>query len=102
MVLIQNYFFGIDDVHGAQKTAERCMSLVTEAILREHAASLSADGSEELKRLSPRVWRWVSVCERYFGVAISKIIQSEGQVNSNNNSNNNCHMKLLLIYIHNS
>jgi hypothetical protein len=59
----------LGDIHGSQSTAERCMSLVAEGLLRE---------SDE-KKLSSRVWRWVSVCERYFGMAIAMIIQPEGQ-----------------------
>jgi hypothetical protein len=72
----------LDDIHGAQHTAEKCMGLVTQGIMREFAGSSSPskDGAEaESKSLSPRVWRWVSVCERYFGIAISKIIQPKGQ-----------------------
>jgi hypothetical protein len=30
------------------------------------------------EKLSPRVWRWVSVCERYFGEAVCRVVQSEG------------------------
>ena len=59
----------LDDIHGSQLTAEKCMELVADGIIRE----------EDEKKLSPRVWRWMSVCERYFGVAISMIIQPEGQ-----------------------
>lgn len=33
----------------------------------------------DIKQLSPRVWRWVSVCERYFGITLSRIIQPDGQ-----------------------
>lgn len=62
----------LGSMHGAQDAALRCMDLVSPAILREF--------EDEANRLSPRVWRWVSVCERYFGVAISKIIQPDGQV----------------------
>lgn len=59
----------LDDIHGSQLTAEKCMDLVADGIIRE----------DDEKKLSPRVWRWMSVCERYFGVAISMIIQPEGQ-----------------------
>jgi hypothetical protein len=70
-------FLRVDDIHGAQQTAEKCMGLVTQGLLREFSGGgLSSDGNAAL---SPRVWRWVSVCERYFGIAISKIIQPKGQ-----------------------
>ena len=59
----------LDDIHGSQLTAEKCMELVADGIIRQ----------DDEKKLSPRVWRWMSVCERYFGVAISMIIQPEGQ-----------------------
>ena len=57
------------DIHGSQQMAEKCMALIAEGIMKE----------AEQQKLSPRVWRWVSVCERYFGMAITRLIQPEGQ-----------------------
>lgn len=59
----------LDDIHGAQNSAEQCIKLITDGVILQ---------SDE-RQLSPRVWRWISVCERYFGVAIAKIIKPEGQ-----------------------
>ena len=36
-------------------------------------------GSIPVEKLSPRVWRWVSVCEKYFGEAVCRVIQNEGE-----------------------
>lgn len=61
--------FLIHDVIGSQTSAEQCLQLVNEDVLKK---------SDE-KALSTRVWRWMSVCEKYFGVSISKLIEAEGQ-----------------------
>lgn len=53
----------------AQETAEKCLELVAQGMVLE----------SDQKKLTSRVWRWMSVCERYFGIAIVKIIQPEGQ-----------------------
>jgi len=57
------------DVQGSQATAERCMALIAEGMMLD----------SDKRKLSPRVWRWVSVCERYFSSAILQLIQPEGQ-----------------------
>ena len=31
------------------------------------------------QKLSPRVWRWISTCERYFAVAITRVVKPDGQ-----------------------
>ena len=59
----------VNDVHTAQQAAEKCMELVSEDLMSE----------VDKNKLSPRVWRWISVCERYFGVAIGNILNSDGQ-----------------------
>ena len=58
----------LNDIHASQDLAERCMQLVAEDNMKE----------KDEKKLSPRVWRWMSVCERYFGLAIQGIIQPDG------------------------
>ena len=58
------------DTIGAQFTAEKCLALVSKSAV--------PTPSEE-ENISPRVWRWISVCERLFGNAIAAIIQPEGQ-----------------------
>jgi hypothetical protein len=56
------------DVYGSQDMAEQCMNLVSEDVLQK---------SDE-RQLSPRVWRWLAICERYFGLAIQNIINPDG------------------------
>eukprot|EP01041_Mallomonas_annulata_P001674 gene1674-3234_t len=60
----------LNDIHGAQQSAEKCMQLVTNDLI--------ISSNDKLK-LSTRVWRWISVCERYFGIAISHLLKSDGQ-----------------------
>ena len=62
-------YINIDNIHGAQESAEVCLQLVSEDVMK----------TSDQKRLSTRVWRWISICERYFGIAIAKIISPEGQ-----------------------
>ena len=62
-------YINIDNIHGAQESAEICLQLVAEDVMK----------SSDQKRLSTRVWRWISICERYFGIAIARIISPEGQ-----------------------
>jgi len=59
----------LGDTIGSQYTAEKCLELVSYSTLSDHDRSC----------LNARVWRWVSVCERYFGQAIASIIQPTGQ-----------------------
>jgi hypothetical protein len=59
----------LGDTIGSQYTAEKCLELVSYNTLSDHDRSC----------LNARVWRWVSVCERYFGQAIASIIQPIGQ-----------------------
>jgi hypothetical protein len=56
------------DIYGSQDTAEQCMQLVSEEVMQK----------ADEKRLSPRVWRWLAICERYFGMAIQGIISPDG------------------------
>ena len=42
-------------------------------------------GSVPVEKLSPRVWRWVSVCEKYFGETVCRVIQNEGEELSRQN-----------------
>ena len=58
----------LGDIHSAQDLAERCMALVAEDSMKK----------VDEKKLSPRVWRWMSLCERYFGMAIQQIIDPVG------------------------
>jgi hypothetical protein len=76
------------DVYGAYKAAEQCTKLIEEVIKPEsHDASKqrpkdmenSAALNSAYGRMSPRVWRWVSLCERYFGAAVSMLIKPTGQ-----------------------
>jgi len=57
------------DTVGAQYAAERCLNFFALDML---------DDSDRAS-LNPRVWRWASVCERYFGLAVADIIQPTGQ-----------------------
>jgi hypothetical protein len=57
------------DIIGSQYTAEKCLALVAKEALSEVDATI----------VSNRVWRWISVCERLFGIAITNIIQPTGQ-----------------------
>ena len=57
------------DTIGSQYTAEKCLALVSVTNLSKADEAF----------LSPRVWRWVSVCERFFGLAVAAIIQPTGQ-----------------------
>jgi len=59
----------LGDTIGSQYTDEKCLELVSYSTLSDHDRSC----------LNARVWRWVSVCERYFGQAIASIIQPTGQ-----------------------
>ena len=61
-----------DDTVGAQFAAEKCLSLVSkEAMSREDESMLNS-----------RVLRWMSVCERLFGMTVSSMIKPEGQEES--------------------
>jgi len=58
-----------DDTAGAQFAAEKCLSLVAkEAMSREDEHLLPA-----------RVLRWMSVCERLFGMTVASMIKPDGQ-----------------------
>lgn len=57
------------DTIGSQYTAEKCLALVSVTNMSKADESF----------LSPRVWRWISVCERFFGLAVAAIIQPTGQ-----------------------
>jgi len=57
------------DTIGSQYTAEKCLALV----------SVTNMSKADEAFLSPRVWRWISVCERFFGLAVAAIIQPTGQ-----------------------
>jgi len=59
----------MNDVYGSQAAAESCLQIV---------ADNNMLGSD-IRQLSPRVWRWVSACERYFGITLSNLIKEEGQ-----------------------
>lgn len=59
----------LQDTVGSQYTAEKCLALISNN-------NISPD---DLAILSPRFWRWLSVCERLYGIAIMNILQSEGQ-----------------------
>ena len=56
------------DIYGSQDMAEQCMSLVSQDSLQK---------SDE-RQMSPRVWRWLAICEKYFGLAIQSIISPDG------------------------
>ena len=56
------------DIYGSQDMAEQCMKLVSEDVLQK----------TDERKLSPRVWRWLAICERYFGMAIQNIISPDG------------------------
>jgi len=59
----------LDDIHGSQQSAERCLQVVADNNM----------SGKDIRQLSPRVWRWVSACERYFGITLSMIIKEDGQ-----------------------
>lgn len=77
------------DIRGAQLTAVKCLSLVDSGTERGQQKALTdpnamtlpsyPDGKPFCQKLSPRVWRWISVCERLLGLAICGVIQDEGQ-----------------------
>ena len=33
------------------------------------------EGALPGQKLSPRVWRWIATCERYFAVAITRVVK---------------------------
>ena len=77
------------DIRSAQLIAEKCLSLVAPNMdrgLQREVTSLDIitpqSGPQSMsasQKLSPRVWRWVSVCEKLFGIAICGVIQDQGQ-----------------------
>ena len=58
-----------DDTYGSQAAAEQCLQIVADNNM----------AGDDMRQLSPRVWRWISACERCFGITISNIIREEGQ-----------------------
>lgn len=76
------------DVYGAYNTAEQCTKLIEDIIKPKapeagHEEEKRRDDEEDYdaayERVPPRVWRWMSLCERYFGAAVAMLIKPTGQ-----------------------
>ena len=89
---------GLNDIHGAQECAESCLKLIDTTVpvpVEAEAPASPGNGATEAaatavpsippmkeadkRKLSNRVWRWISVCERYYGIAITMVIEEDGQ-----------------------
>lgn len=64
----------IGDVYGAYASAEECTKLIENSL----TSNPETEGHNR-DVIPPRVWRWMSLCERYFGAAVSLLIKPEGQ-----------------------
>lgn len=67
-------YVSLGDIYGAYAAAEQCTKLIEGSLTSDPDAVGS--GREVIV---PRVWRWMSLCERYFGAAVSLLIQPDGQ-----------------------
>lgn len=67
-------YVSIGDVYGAYAAAEQCTKLIESSLASD--PETQGAGREEIV---PRVWRWMSLCERYFGSAVSLLIRPQGQ-----------------------
>lgn len=80
------------DIHGTQECVERCVILMEE-IPDEvmEGGSVSTDPSHPVilppyallegdrRKLSARVWRWMALSKRFYGMAVSMAIEEKGQ-----------------------
>jgi hypothetical protein len=86
---VTRIFLHHGNAFAAQSSAEKCLNIIFRGLnsdsnvvsSRSTARSENGMPSSRFKNLKfgPKIWRWVSLCERYFGVAISRLIQPTGQ-----------------------
>lgn len=71
----------LGNIHSANDTAEKCLRVVSDGIaaFAVEKPRPSPDDQSPSSAVHKRVWRWASLCERFFGKAIAQLIKSDGQ-----------------------
>ena len=71
----------VGNIYATNEAAVECMQIVSRGISNPQPGATGAqhDATEISGRVNKRVWRWASLCERFMGLSISRIIRDEGQ-----------------------